>query len=84
MLNDFDTDLFGNVVLPSPSIEEVSLDLSNDFDLKVVSKRKLTPDLIRSLNNDYYISDVLCHQIFPELSSLEVQRFNDVANSRFS
>lgn len=82
MLNDFDTDLFGNVVLPS--LEEVSIDLSNDFDLEVVSKRKLTLDLIRSLNNDYYISDVLCHQIFPELSSLEVNHFNDLANSRFS
>ena len=81
MLDDFDTDLFGNVVLPS--LDEVSIDLINDFGLNVVSKRKLTPELTRALNNDFFISDVLCHQMFPELSSLEVKRFNDLANSRF-
>lgn len=81
MLDDFDIDLFGNVVLPT--FKEVCSDLKHDFDLTIVSKRKLTSDLIRSLNNDYYISDVYCHQIFPELSSLEVQRFNSDANSRF-
>ena len=81
MLNDFDTDLFGSVVLPT--LDEVSKDLINDFDLKVISKSKLTPALQRSLNDEYYISDVLCHDIFPELHSLEVKSFNDVANSRF-
>lgn len=81
MFDDFNTDLFGNPVLPS--LGEVVADLTNDFDLFVVSKRKLSPDLRRSLNNDFYISDVLCHQLFPELSSLEVERFNDDANLRF-
>lgn len=81
MFDDFDTDLFGNPVLPS--LGEVVAALSNDFDLCVVSKRKLTSNLRRSLNNDFYISDVLCHQLFPELSSLEVERFNDDANLRF-
>ncbi len=81
MLDDFDTDLFGNVVLPT--LEEVSSDLINDYDLQVISKRKLTPALIHSFNNEYYISDVLCHHIFPSLSSLEIQRFNNEANLRF-
>lgn len=81
MLDDIQYDLFGNVVLPT--LEEVSSDLINDFDLHVISKRKLTSALIHSLNNDYYISDVLCHQIFPALSSLEVKRLNDEANLRF-
>ncbi len=81
MIDDFNADLFGNVVLPT--LEEVIIDLTNDFDLQVISKRKLTSALIHSLNNEYYISDVLCHQIFPALSSLETQRFNDEANLRF-
>lgn len=81
MLDDFDTDLFGNVILPT--FKDVCSELKRDFDLKVVSKRKLTPELNRSLNNAFYTSDVLCHQIFPELSSLEILRFNDDANSRF-
>ena len=81
MFDDFNTDLFGNVVLPS--LNEVSLNLINDFDLAFISKRKLTSSLKRSLDNDYYISDIICHQLFPDLHTLEVQRFNDDANLRF-
>ena len=66
------------------TVDEVSIDLINDFDLQVVSKRKLTPSLQRSLNDEYYISSVLCSELFPELHSLDVQRFNADANSRFS
>ena len=66
MLDDFNTDLFGNVVLPS--LNEVSLDIINDFDLAFISKRKLTSDLKRSLDNDYHISDIICRQLFPRTS----------------
>lgn len=82
MFDDFNVDLFGNVVLPS--LKEVSTDLIRDFDLITISKRKLTPDLQRSFDNDFYVSDVLCHLLFSELSSLDVKRFNDDANLRFS
>lgn len=82
MLDDINYDLFGNPVYPS--FDDCIDQLKYDFDLIQIDKRKLSPDLINTLNNDYYISDVICHQIFPELSKLEVQRFNDLANSRFS
>lgn len=82
MFDDLNYDLFGNPVYPS--LDDCINQLKFDFDLVQVNKRKLSTDLIHSLNNEYYISDVLCHQIFPELSTLEVQHFNDDANSRFS
>ena len=82
MLNDTFFDLFGNPLYPS--FDDYLNQLKSDFDLVLISKRKLTPSLRRQLNNDFYISDVICHQLFPVLHTLEVQRFNDDANSRFS
>lgn len=81
MLNDFDFDLFGNPL--DPSLDDYISQLKADFDLVLINKRKLTPTLQRQLNNDFYCSDVLCHELFPRLHSLEVQSFNDLANSRF-
>lgn len=81
MFDDFDYDLFGNPIYPS--LDDCINQLKYDFDLVQINKRKLTPSIRQSLNDDFYISDVVCHQLFPELSALEVQCFNDDANSRF-
>lgn len=81
MLDDVNFDLFGNPVYPS--LEDVIRQLKYDFYLVQISKIKLTPSIQRSLNDDYYSSDVLCHELFPNLHSLEVQSFNELANKRF-
>lgn len=82
MIDDFDTDLFGNPVYPS--LEDCIIQLKSDYDLVLINKHKLTPSLQRSLNDDFYKSDVICHELFPNLHSLEVKSFNDLANSRFN
>ena len=82
MLDDFDYDLFGNPVYPS--LDDCINQLKSDFDLVQINKRKLTPSVQHSLNDDFYASDVICHELFPNLHSLELKSFNDVANSRFN
>lgn len=81
MLDDLDYDLFGNPVYPS--LDDCINQLKYDFDLIQVYKRKLTSSLQKELNGDFYASDVICHELFPNLHSLEVKSFNDEANSRF-
>lgn len=81
MLDDVNLDLFGNPVYPS--LDECINQLKYDFDLVQINKRKLTPAVQKELNDDFYVSDVLCHELFPLLHSLEVQSFNALANSRF-
>lgn len=81
MLDDINYDLFGNPVYPS--LYDCINQLKYDFDLVLIKKTKLTPGVIKSLINDFYCSDVLCHVLFPNLHSLEVKSFNDIANSRF-
>lgn len=81
MLDDINYDLFGNPVYPS--LDDCITQLKYDFDLVQINKTKLTPAVRCSMNNDFYCSDVICHELFPELHSLEVQSFNDNANSRF-
>lgn len=81
MLDDFDFDLFGNPVYPS--LDDCINQLKHDFDLVQIHKTKLSPTFRQSMNNDFYCSDVLCHELFPNLHSLEVKSFNDRANSRF-
>ena len=82
MIDDFDTGLFGNSVYPS--LEDCIIQLKSDYDLVLINKHKLTPSLQRSLNDAFYKSDVICHELFPNLHSLEVKSFNDLANSRFN
>lgn len=81
MLDDIDYDLFGNPVYPS--LDDCIKQLKCDFDLVQINKTKLTPAVLNTLNNDFYCSDVLCHELFPSLHFLEVQSFNTQANSRF-
>lgn len=81
MFDDTNYDLFGNPVYPS--LDECIIQLKNDLDLVQIKKTKLTPSLQQSLNHDFYCSDVICHELFPSLHSLEVQSFNAQANSRF-
>ena len=81
MLDDINYDLFGNPVYFS--LDDCINQLKYDFDLVQISKTKLTSSVQKSLNDDFYCSDVLCHELFPNLHSLEVQSFNDSANSRF-
>lgn len=81
MLDDINYDLFGNPVYPS--LEDCINQLKDVFDVVQINKTKLTPAVLQSLNNDFYCSDVLCHELFPNLHSLEVQSFNNLANSRF-
>lgn len=81
MLDNIDYDLFGNPVYPS--LDDCINQLKYDFDLVQISKTKLTDSVRKSLNDDFYCSDVICHELFPTLHSLEVQSFNYLANSRF-
>ena len=81
MLDDINYDLFGNPVYPS--LDDCINQLKYDFDLLQINKTKLTSSVRQSLNDDFYCSDVLCHELFPTLHSLEVQSFNESANSRF-
>lgn len=81
MLNDFNCDLFGNPL--DSSLDDCINQLKYDFDLVQISKTKLTDSVRKSLNDDFYCSDVICHELFPTLHSLEVQSFNNLANNRF-
>lgn len=81
MLDDINYDLFGNPVYPT--LDDCINQLKFDFDLVQISKTKLTDSFRKSLNDDFYCSDVICHELFPNLHSLEVQSFNDLANSCF-
>lgn len=81
MLDDINYDLFGDPVYPS--LADCVKQLKFDFDLVQINKRKLTPSVLRALNDDFYVSDVICHELFPNLQSLEIKSFNDDANSRF-
>ena len=81
MLDDINYDLFGNPIYSS--LDDCVNQLKCDFDLVQIYKTKLTPTVQKSLNDDFYCSDVLCHELFPNLHALEVQSFNDLANKRF-
>ena len=81
MFDDINYDLFGNPVYPS--LDDCINLLKQDFYLVQINKTLLTPAVKQSLNDDFYRSDVLCHELFPNLHSLEVKFFNDDANSRF-
>ena len=81
MLDDINYDLFGNPVYPS--LDDSINQLKDDFDVVLINKRKLTPSVQKELNDDFYCSDVICHELFPNLHALEVQSFNELANKRF-
>ena len=81
MIDDIDYDLFSDPVYPS--LDDCIKQLKFDFDLVQINKIKLTSSVIKSLNDDFYKSDVICHDLFPTLHSLEIKSFNDEANSRF-
>lgn len=81
MLDDINYDLFGNPVYLS--LDDCINQLKYDFDLVQISKTKLTSTVRQSLNDDFYRSEVICHELFPQLHSLEVNSFNELANSRF-
>lgn len=81
MYDDINYDLFGNPL--DSSLDDCINQLKYDFDLVQISKTILTDSVRKSLNDDFYCSDVICHELFPTLHSLEVQSFNNLANSRF-